>query len=665
MKENAKTILLVEDEVLIAMAEARTLEKHGYSVIMTHSGEDAVDSMKKNPDLDLILMDIDLGRGIDGTQAAEMILKERDVPVVFLSSHTEPEVVKKTEKITSYGYVVKNAGNTVLMASIRMAFKLHEAHIRISEQKQELQAANEELESSNEEFEVINEELIHSQEELSFREEVLRIQYDLSVALNSISDLNLALERVLETVFVFESIDSGGIYSADPDTGALELKAYRGLSPEFVALVRHYDADSPNVRLALAGEARYIHYDEIRPFADVVRLKEGLQALAFIPVFHHGKLIATLNLASHSHKMIPESIRSVLETLALQIGSALARIRSVEQQMESDRRYRFLLESIPVGIFRNTPGHEGKFIMLNSALARMHGYDSIEELHALKVVDLYADREERSALSDELTRLGNVQGREIRLKRKDGSTFYGSVTARTVFDKKDNTVYLDGSVVDITDRKKAEEELVLALEEKQALLSEIQHRVKNSLTMIASLTTLEEERSESQETKTAMGTLRGRILSLSNLYAMMFASGEMREVRLDRYLEEIARSLLRANSGGVNIEFQPHLEGVLIDARRASPLGLIVNELITNALKYAFNGRNAGKLRLSLKNTAGVLELEVADDGGGLPEGFDMDRSAGLGMLLVTLLSRQLGGCLEHRREGNETVFRVTAMEDQ
>jgi CheY-like chemotaxis protein len=106
--EKQKTILLVEDEVLTAMSERMILEKFGYKVIIASTGEDAVAAIEKTPGIDLILMDINLGNGIDGTEAAEKILKNHDLPVVFLSSHTEPEVVAKTEKITSYGYVVKN-----------------------------------------------------------------------------------------------------------------------------------------------------------------------------------------------------------------------------------------------------------------------------------------------------------------------------------------------------------------------------------------------------------------------------------------------------------------------------------------------------------------------------------------------------------------------------
>ncbi|TVR73116.1 MAG: PAS domain S-box protein [Spirochaetaceae bacterium] len=126
--EEEQTILLVEDEVLIAMAERMMLEKNGFRVIIASSGEKALEAIAATPEIDLVLMDIDLGAGMSGTDAAKRILSHRDIPLAFLSSHTESEIVEKTEGITSYGYIVKNSGQTVLLASIRMAFRLHKAN---------------------------------------------------------------------------------------------------------------------------------------------------------------------------------------------------------------------------------------------------------------------------------------------------------------------------------------------------------------------------------------------------------------------------------------------------------------------------------------------------------------------------------------------------------
>jgi len=136
---NAKSILLVEDEALIALVERRTLEGFGYTVLTAQSGEQAVEAVNADPDIDLVLMDIDLGAGIDGTEAAARILSHRDLPLIFLSSHTEPEYVQLTESITSYGYIVKNSGVTVLDASIKMAFRLFESRLRAQEHEAALQ----------------------------------------------------------------------------------------------------------------------------------------------------------------------------------------------------------------------------------------------------------------------------------------------------------------------------------------------------------------------------------------------------------------------------------------------------------------------------------------------------------------------------------------------
>ena len=149
METSAKTILLVEDEALIALSETRKLNQVGYKVIHALTGESAIAIANEKPAaIDLILMDINLGSGIDGTQAAQDILKIHDIPIVFLSSHMEPEVVKKTEEITNYGYVVKSSVFTVLDASIKMAFKLFRAKRQLDLNSMEIESTNEELRKS-------------------------------------------------------------------------------------------------------------------------------------------------------------------------------------------------------------------------------------------------------------------------------------------------------------------------------------------------------------------------------------------------------------------------------------------------------------------------------------------------------------------------------------
>jgi PAS domain S-box-containing protein len=167
-------VLLVEDEAIIALSEKMILERNGFSVIIAHSGEKAIEAVGRRGDIGLVLMDINLGGGMDGTEAAGLILKAHELPLIFLSSHTEREVVEKTEGITSFGYIVKNSGETVLIASIKMALKLYDAQRNIQEQGRaiekayaDLQVANEDLQQTVEELNFTNIELEKSRSMLA------------------------------------------------------------------------------------------------------------------------------------------------------------------------------------------------------------------------------------------------------------------------------------------------------------------------------------------------------------------------------------------------------------------------------------------------------------------------------------------------------------------
>jgi PAS domain S-box-containing protein len=123
-----KKILLVEDEAIIALNERRILEKNGLDVSVAHNGDAAIDAIRTDETISLVLMDIDLGGGIDGTQAAMQILGIRDVPIVFLTSHSEYDMVKRVKGISRYGYVIKSSGEFVLIEAIQTAFELFDAY---------------------------------------------------------------------------------------------------------------------------------------------------------------------------------------------------------------------------------------------------------------------------------------------------------------------------------------------------------------------------------------------------------------------------------------------------------------------------------------------------------------------------------------------------------
>lgn len=133
-----KTILIVEDENLLARDTKRILKKYGYNALIANSGEEAIEIVEKEPKIDLILMDVELIKGMNGPEAAKHIIEKHELPLIFISEYTEKQIVEKTESISSYGYVVKNTGETVLIVSIKMAFRLFEAKQREKEKEKAL-----------------------------------------------------------------------------------------------------------------------------------------------------------------------------------------------------------------------------------------------------------------------------------------------------------------------------------------------------------------------------------------------------------------------------------------------------------------------------------------------------------------------------------------------
>lgn len=173
-------ILLVEDEYLIAMVEKNALKNYGYEVTHVPSGDKAIEVVKTEV-FDLILMDINLENELDGIETAQIILDDLDIPIIFVSSHTEKEVVERTERVTSYGYVVKSSTITVLDASIKMAMKLFKA-------KKEIKKYALASRDTEEELAVIAEHLKVKADEMILAEKIAKVgNWKLDLTTNKIN----------------------------------------------------------------------------------------------------------------------------------------------------------------------------------------------------------------------------------------------------------------------------------------------------------------------------------------------------------------------------------------------------------------------------------------------------------------------------------------------
>ncbi len=170
-------------------------------------------------------------------------------------------------------------------------------------------------------------------------------------------------------------------------------------------------------------------------------------------------------------------LRRANEKLQVEIA---ARSKIEADLRRSEERYRDLVENLPIGLYRNTPGPQGRFVMANPAVAAMFGYDTVEAFMQVSVADLYADPAERAAFSDRLLAEGQVIAQDLRLKRRDGTALWATVTARVCRDEAGNIIYFDGLIQDVTDRKAAEQ----ALRDSERKLSAITTAAQDAIVMI-------------------------------------------------------------------------------------------------------------------------------------------------------------------------------------
>ena len=233
-----------------------------------------------------------------------------------------------------------------------------------------------------------------------------------------------------------------------------------------------------------------------------------------------------------------------------------------------------------------------------------------------------------------------------------------ALSARKVYRRGNKKPQILLAIQDVTERVRLEREHAAAHARIGMLLQELTHRVKNSLQFIAATVMIEARRHKGDEGKAALERISHRITALGELYSKLSEAETVEAVDAATYLDALCRDLIASvhREGGVSIILKTDIESELLPTDRAIPIGLIVNELVTNAVKYAFPGEAKGTVLVRLKRAPGELRLTVADDG----QGVDPRRvDSGTGGRLVEGFAQQLGGQVERESDSRGTTVRL------
>ncbi|MDZ7716411.1 MAG: PAS domain S-box protein [Balneolaceae bacterium] len=323
---------------------------------------------------------------------------------------------------------------------------------------------------------------------------------------------------------------------------------------------------------------------------------------------------------------------------------------------ESEYRYRAYSELSFDAIFEISL--DGTITDCNTRASEMFGY-SRNELVGMNTLKL-TPKEYRGIQPDRITEEFTTgdEALEREYKKKDGTVFTCAINTKIY--TRGGEKRLIAYVRDISDQKAYEEAIQASLKDKEVLLAEIHHRVKNNLAIISGLLEMQTFNSTDDRITNELKESQSRIQSIAMVHEKLYQSESLSDIALDAYIGELLQFISGTfYQGEKEVDVIKDIDPISLEVQQAIPCGLILNELITNAYKHGFKDIDNGQLRISLKEEGGKITMMVKNNGSTLPDDFDISQSSSLGMTLIQTLVKQLEGSLDISSEG-DTCFAVT-----
>jgi len=369
-------------------------------------------------------------------------------------------------------------------------------------------------------------------------------------------------------------------------------------------------------------------------------------------------------------KQAEAALAQLNDTLEQRVAARTAELQAINARLASEidsrkraeERFRRVVEYAPNGMVMIS--RDGTIVMVNRQTEEIFQYEraellgkSIEQLVPARFRDHHPDLRDTYSAAPKSRPMG--EGRELYGVRRDESEVPVEIALNPV--ETDEGTMILAAIVDISDRKLKEDRIRASLKEKITLLAEVHHRVKNNLQIVHSLLDLQASQTADATARETLESCKHRIQSMSLIHQSLYQSNHFDHVNLNEVLTALAANVSMSygvENERVQIAMQVE-ESISLPMTQAIPCGLIVNELVTNALKYAFPNRMAGEIRVGLVRAGeDKFVLSVTDNGIGLPEGLDLNNIPSLGLELVSVLTEQLHGELIIHH-ANPTRFEV------
>ena len=346
---------------------------------------------------------------------------------------------------------------------------------------------------------------------------------------------------------------------------------------------------------------------------------------------------------------------TVVGTIGAQIDIT-NRKRAEAALRESEERFRALIEQAVDAVMVHD--ENGQMLMANQRVCENLGYSRAEMLD-LHISDFEMNFDSENVENNwEMLENGGSMSVNGLHRRKDGSTFPVEVHVGMVqFNGKQVMLAI---ARDVTRRQQREAAIQASLHEKEVLLKEIHHRVKNNLQIICSLLNMQADALDDEDLRAVFGESRNRVKSMALIHEQLYQTPDLAHIDLSEYLETLVASIKRsAGHSSSHVAFVLDCQTLSLDIDRAVPCGLIVNELVTNALKYAFADGKSGQISIELRAENATVILSVRDDGAGMQMDLGWEESDSIGLQLVAALTEQLEGTAKLDSGTNGTIWTI------
>lgn len=378
-------------------------------------------------------------------------------------------------------------------------------------------------------------------------------------------------------------------------------------------------------------------------------------AITSLSAFGFFLLILLIGVQTKKNRKKNEELELLNKSLVKEI---LENDTMTEQLNQSEERHRFLADNTNETILRLSP--DLSIIYISNACNRLFGYET-EEVISMKNFELAAESN-REVLKQGLSNsvAGSTPGNFVfTAERKNGLRFWAEARVNPVIDNASGKLSEVIAVIrDYSEQKHSEEFLTQNARQKELLLSEIHNRIKNNFAILASLVSLVTLNRPDLEYANAFRELQLRIRTMALVHERLYKSTHINVIQLDLYLRNLC-TIIAGSYGSPDISLETSLDPVPIPIETALPVGLIINELIINAYKYAFPSNTRGIITIGLqKSGAGIVTISVHDNGIGLPEHYHQETENSMGSQIVNLLVQQIEGELKVTSDSG-TCFRI------